>query len=250
MGGGASQEFVAEYRRATLEEKLSAGAPVHFATLHADGRVEHRGAYHDRHNPAEGRIGNAQKNPALEAQAAAHWNRMIEFAVKQQAEGVTKPPCPECSRGNHLGPKCRICGTVVTVPVASGKDTLNKSTNRASQEIFRSEEDKVEEESNDVNSGRKDNDMYGRLTTLGDKDHDAETNRRVVAMLLGASKRKPNSTAAISKGQNKRVDGGPQTKQSGGSTGMKGDGNTKGRYRRSTGTNEAGDYETLLEVGR
>jgi hypothetical protein len=127
-----------------------------------------------------------RNNPALEAQAAAHWNRMLEFAMKQQAEGNGRPQCPACARGNHDGPKCRLCGADVTLKpnnVVAESDKFDSSIS-----LYTSRTDDMSPLA-----------VGGRITSLGDPDHDRETNKRAVAMLLSSSRRKGTQSQKIKK---------------------------------------------------
>ena len=73
MGAGSSV--------ASTEEKLMENAPIRFAPLQADGNVQHRTEFEGgiRSTTAKGDIFRPSGGQSvLEAQAAAHWNRIIE----------------------------------------------------------------------------------------------------------------------------------------------------------------------------
>lgn len=112
-----------------------------FADLQPDGVVEHRldeAAIRHRGSASSdyGRISQANQvlasQSALEAQAAAHWHRIISHAKNQRVESISelmeeydiqKPRCPECARGNPGGPICRICGRDTTKEQAQEKES-------------------------------------------------------------------------------------------------------------------------------
>ena len=132
MGGGASssREPVGEGEKRKgggVRRRSWGNVPVTFADLQPDGAVEHRldeRALRHRGSASSdyGRISPEQQiyssQAALEAQAAAHWHRIISHAKDQRVDAIgeilgelaQKPRCPECARGNPNGPICRICG--------------------------------------------------------------------------------------------------------------------------------------------
>lgn len=135
--------------------------PVTFADLQTNGREEHRiDEYAARHRGSVttdyGRISPTRQvftsNSQLEAQAAAHWHRIISHAKDQRNDLVSemlgelmeKPKCPECARGNPSGPICRICGRDATADfaaaaaaVAAGVDAPSSSSAAASSLVPR-----------------------------------------------------------------------------------------------------------------
>jgi len=127
MGGGASSSRKEEDESPLRRQRSWGDVPVTFADLQTDGAVEHRlDEKSIRHRGSVssdyGRISSEHQvfasQAALEAQAAAHWHRIISHAKDGRVDAISemlgelsqKPRCPECARGNPAGPICRICG--------------------------------------------------------------------------------------------------------------------------------------------
>lgn len=145
MGGGASSsnKGVDGDAAPKMSSKSRRGSwssvPVTFADLQPDGAVEHRldeSAIRNRGSISNdyGRISSSHQvfasQAALEAQASAHWHRVISHAKDQRNDAISeilgelaqKPRCPECARGNPGGPICRICGRDASQDSANAVD--------------------------------------------------------------------------------------------------------------------------------
>jgi hypothetical protein len=135
MGAGSSVDLPQDNNP---EGRLMANNPVRLSQLHTSTNGSLVNDY-DIYRQRGGQEILNSPNAQLQIQATAHWNRIIDHARNNRANsGVIlsqRPKCPECVRGNHAGPKCRICGIDVeniSSSIAAQEEKINSPMRRIS----------------------------------------------------------------------------------------------------------------------
>lgn len=130
-----------------------ANTPIEFAPMHLNGSVGHKDEIQSGiRRVTRSNNDHLKKYSVLEVQAAANWHRIIEHTrdirVQENMGLIQKPKCPQCERGNHQGPKCRICGTDVSISQAK---VINEQQTGYINSPIKKEADEINHEETVVN---------------------------------------------------------------------------------------------------